>query len=225
MQRNNQKLTASVVITNFNGKELLEKNLPAVINAKNNKDNSIIEIIVVDDFSTDESLKYLSILKSDISIIKHTKNRGFSATTNTGVRATKGDLVDEMLAKYINIANCPVPIKRLGGGFYLFGLKKIYAKIMNGKLVIRVGGGYMIIEEFISSYAQAELNKLEQLARREGVSDFMELDLEYYALGDKNRNGVGGQKSPGGQNSPGNGRASTAGDSGTVRRLVPGASR
>lgn len=70
-----------------------------------------------------------------------------------------------MLAKYINIANCPVPIKRLGGGFYLFGLKKIYAKIMNGKLVIRVGGGYMIVEEFISSYAQAELNKLEQLAR------------------------------------------------------------
>lgn len=129
-------------------------------------------------------------------------------------KATKGDLVDEMLAKYINIANCPVPIKRLGGGFYLFGLKKIYAKIMNGKLVIRVGGGYMIIEEFISSYAQAELNKLEQLARREGVSDFMELDLEYYALGDKNRNSVGGQKSPGGQNSPGNGRASTAGDSG-----------
>lgn len=119
----------------------------------------------------------------------------------TGYRATKGDLVDEMLAKYINIANCPVPIKRLGGGFYLFGLKKIYAKIMNGKLVIRVGGGYMIIEEFISSYAQAELNKLEQLARREGVENFMELDLEYYALGDKNRNSVGG-KSPGGQNSP-----------------------
>lgn len=54
----------------------------------------------------------------------------------TVYRATKGDLVDELLAKYINIANCPVPIKRLGGGFYLFGLKKIYAKIMNGKLVI-----------------------------------------------------------------------------------------
>ncbi len=93
MQRNNQKLTASVVITNYNGKELLEKNLPAVINAKNNKENNIIEIIVVDDFSTDESLKYLNTLKSDISIIKHTKNRGFSATTNTGVRSTKGDLV------------------------------------------------------------------------------------------------------------------------------------
>lgn len=93
MRRNNQKLNASVVITNFNGKELLEKNLPAVINAKNNKDNNIIEVIIVDDFSSDDSLRYLNTLKSDISIIKHTKNRGFSAAINTGVRATKGDLV------------------------------------------------------------------------------------------------------------------------------------
>ena len=88
-------------------------------------------------------------------------------------RAVKGDLVDEMLAQYINLANCPVPIKRLGGGFYLFGLKKIYAKIMNGKLVIRVGGGYMIIEEFIANYAQQELQKLNKLAEREGVANFM----------------------------------------------------
>ena len=60
-------------------------------------------------------------------------------------KAQKGDLVDEMLAQYINVANCPVPIKRLGDGYYLFGTRKIYAKIMNGKLVIRVGGGYMVI--------------------------------------------------------------------------------
>ena len=46
-----------------------------------------------------------------------------------------------------------MPIKRLGNGFYLFGTRKIFAKIMNGKLVIRVGGGYMVIEEFIATYA------------------------------------------------------------------------
>jgi hypothetical protein len=52
-----------------------------------------------------------------------------------------------------------VPIKRLGNGYYLFGTRKIFAKIMNGKLVIRVGGGYMIIEEFISTYADIEINR------------------------------------------------------------------
>lgn len=68
--------------------------------------------------------------------------------------AIKGDLVDELLAKYINLTQCPVPIKRLGNGYYLFGTKKIFAKIMNGKLVIRVGGGFMVIEEFIAAYAE-----------------------------------------------------------------------
>jgi hypothetical protein len=67
--------------------------------------------------------------------------------------AIKGDLVDELLAKYINLTGCQCPIKRLGNGYYLFGTKKIFAKIMNGKLVIRVGGGFMIIEEFIAAYA------------------------------------------------------------------------
>ena len=66
----------------------------------------------------------------------------------------KGDLLDEMLGQYIHQANCPVPIKKLGNGYYIFGTRKIYAKIMNGKLVIRVGGGYMVIEEFISTYAE-----------------------------------------------------------------------
>lgn len=73
----------------------------------------------------------------------------------------KGDLVDELLAKYINMSQCPVPIKRIGNGYYLFGTKKIFAKIMNGKLVIRVGGGYMVIEEFIATYADVELKRIQ----------------------------------------------------------------
>lgn len=101
--------------------------------------------------------------------------------------AVKGDTVDEMLAQYIK--NCPVPVKRLGGGFYLFGLRKIYAKIMNGKLVIRVGGGYMVIEKFIDTYAEQELQKLMRVAEREGVSDISMLDLELIALGPKSPTG------------------------------------
>lgn len=69
-----------------------------------------------------------------------------------------------MLSHYINQANCPVPIRKLGNGFYLFGTKKIFAKIMNGKLVIRVGGGYMVIEEFIATYAEQEMAKIAKLS-------------------------------------------------------------
>ncbi len=88
--------------------------------------------------------------------------------------ADANDEVDQMLAKYLNINNCPVPIRRIGGGYYMFGTKKIYAKIQNGKLVIRVGGGYMIIDEFIQSYAQQELIKIQ--ARRAAGEDPFALD-------------------------------------------------
>lgn len=64
----------------------------------------------------------------------------------------KGDYVDQLLADWINNTNCPVPISRMGNGFYMFGTKKIFAKIINGKLLIRVGGGYMGIDEFMFYY-------------------------------------------------------------------------
>lgn len=72
--------------------------------------------------------------------------------------------VDKMLGLYINQAKCLVPIKKLGNGHYMFGTKKIYAKILNGKLVIRVGGGYMGIEEFIATHQDAELARLAKMS-------------------------------------------------------------
>ena len=50
-------------------------------------------------------------------------------------------------------------MKRLGGGYYLLGSKKIYCKILNGRLVVRVGGGYMAIEEFVMQYGRGETDK------------------------------------------------------------------
>lgn len=79
----------------------------------------------------------------------------------------KGDLLDQMLSHYISQAHCLVPIRKLGNGFYLFGTKKIYAKILNGKLVIRVGGGFMIIEEFIATYQDAELLKMGKMSEEQ----------------------------------------------------------
>lgn len=44
----------------------------------------------------------------------------------------------------------------------MFGTKKIYAKIINNKLVVRVGGGFMGIDEFINTYGESELLKLKR---------------------------------------------------------------
>jgi len=42
-------------------------------------------------------------------------------------------------------------IKKLGNGFYLFGNKKVYCKVINERLVVRVGGGYEVAEKFIEN--------------------------------------------------------------------------
>lgn len=87
-------MNASIIIPNWNGKDLLEKNLPFVIAAKAYSKNKISEIIIVDDKSTDDSVNFLlKNFKTEIKIIKHTKNRGFSSAVNTGVRSAKGDIV------------------------------------------------------------------------------------------------------------------------------------
>jgi len=71
--------------------------------------------------------------------------------------------VDELLAKYINSMEVAVPVRRIGEGFYLFGTRKIYAKVLNNKLVVRVGGGFMSFTEFIDTHAMVELKKINEL--------------------------------------------------------------
>ena len=90
MTRNHK---VSVVMPNLNGKELLEKNLPKLIEAKNYTPNSILEIIIVDDGSWDDSVALIKDKFPLVRLIRHKINRGFSAAVNTGVRSAKGDLI------------------------------------------------------------------------------------------------------------------------------------
>jgi GT2 family glycosyltransferase len=83
----------SIIIPNFNGKDLLAKNLPKVIEAQQNLNNHIIEIIVVDDASYDDSVAFLKKNFPNVKLIKHKKNRGFSYSVNTGVRMAKGNYI------------------------------------------------------------------------------------------------------------------------------------
>ena len=48
---------------------------------------------------------------------------------------------------------------RMDPGIYQFGSKKICIKVEQGKIIIRVGGGYMYIDEFLDQYTTVELEK------------------------------------------------------------------
>jgi hypothetical protein len=65
----------------------------------------------------------------------------------------KDDVIDKKLAEYINKA--PVSLRkqmkfvRESEGIYKYGKKRVFIKIENDMVIIRVGGGYLTIEEFI----------------------------------------------------------------------------
>ena len=48
---------------------------------------------------------------------------------------------------------------RLQPGIYSFGSKKCCVKVDNGKINIRIGGGYMTIENFLLKYTQVEVDR------------------------------------------------------------------
>lgn len=74
----------SVVLPNYNGKHLLEKNLPALIKSIDAFEH---EIIIVDDNSTDDSIAFLKATYPNIRIIESKINNGFSITCNKGIKA------------------------------------------------------------------------------------------------------------------------------------------
>ncbi len=86
-------MKVSIVIPNFNGRAIMEKNLPKLLAAWDNPKNNIREVIIVDDGSWDNSVKFIKENYPEVKLIKHTKNRGFSAAVNTGVRMAKGNLI------------------------------------------------------------------------------------------------------------------------------------
>lgn len=83
----------SIVVPTYNGKELLRKYLPSVVAACKKYSIKHTEIIIVDDASKDETVKYLKLNFSQIKIIQHATNQGFSKTANDGIFAAKNRIV------------------------------------------------------------------------------------------------------------------------------------
>ena len=84
----------SVVIPSYNGKLLLEKNLPAVILAVNNWDQGHKwEVVVVDDASTDGTIEWLTQNYPSVKVVKNKNNLRFAKSCNRGVSQVIGDVV------------------------------------------------------------------------------------------------------------------------------------
>jgi hypothetical protein len=87
----------------------------------------------------------------------------------------KEDAIDRKLAEYINNyperAKLKIMFMRESEGIYQFGTKRVYVRVEKDKINIRVGGGYLSIDEFLDQYTPAELEKLE---RKDPLKKFSE---------------------------------------------------
>jgi GT2 family glycosyltransferase/glycosyltransferase involved in cell wall biosynthesis len=82
---------ASVVIPNWNGRDLLEKFLPSVVAALcGNPEN---ELLVVDNASTDGSVEFLRGAFPQLRVLALQENHGFGGGSNLGFRTAKNDIV------------------------------------------------------------------------------------------------------------------------------------
>jgi GT2 family glycosyltransferase len=82
----------SIVIANWNGEDLLKKCLPSVIAAAEHAKETY-EIIVVDDASTDGSVRLLKSKFPKIKLIELKDNHGLIKVSNIGAKAAKGDML------------------------------------------------------------------------------------------------------------------------------------
>lgn len=83
-----KKLDLSIVIVNYNTKDLLLECLQSIKQAK--KDSYSWETIVVDNASTDGSVEAVKKRYKDIKILRSKKNLGFAAGNNKAITKTSG---------------------------------------------------------------------------------------------------------------------------------------
>lgn len=99
----NSKILVSVIIPNFNGEKFLTRCLQSILT----EDRKAYEIIVVDDKSTDDSVKLLKKKfgqEKKLKLIILKKRAGTAATTNIGIKNSRG--------KYLFILDNDTKVKK-----------------------------------------------------------------------------------------------------------------
>ncbi len=82
----------SVVVLNWNGLELLKECFPVLVSSLQGYPENY-EIIVVDNASTDGSIKYLAVNFPEARVLTMTENLGFAKALNVGIKNAKYSVI------------------------------------------------------------------------------------------------------------------------------------
>lgn len=125
----------SVIIPNYNGERLLEKNLPKIIKYFPN-----CQIIISDDCSSDGSAELIKDKFKNVELTIHRKNKGFSSTVNDGAKLAKAEIL-VFLNTDVSLDKCyTAEIEKYFKNKNLFGIGFQDRSYEDGKIVLRGRG-------------------------------------------------------------------------------------
>lgn len=156
-------MTITTIIPNYNGSNLIKKNLPKVISVMEKYNSAII---IVDDHSVEsdymqvkEIVESLKNEKLPITLIRNKRNYGFSKTVNTGARMTDSDLLFFLNSDVIPEKNFLDPvISKFKENETLFAVGCMDKSIENGKVILR-GRGLGKFERGFLVHSKGETTK------------------------------------------------------------------
>jgi GT2 family glycosyltransferase len=150
-------MKVSVVIPNYNGENLLKKNLPKVLKAIDDS-----ELIVVDDASSDNSIVEIknqsASWRTKIKLVENKINLGFSPTVNRGVREATGEVVILLNSDVVPEKGFLKPLLSHFKEEKVFAVGCMDKSIENGKVVLR-GRGTGFWKRGFLTHARGEVDK------------------------------------------------------------------
>ncbi|WP_440920534.1 glycosyltransferase family 2 protein [Candidatus Pelagibacter sp.] len=150
----------TLAILNFNRSKFLDRSLRSCLDQV--LSNKSIEVIVIDDASTDESLKYLKGFEKYIKIYRNKKNMGAGYSSKLAVKKSKGKYFirvdsDDYLNKYsVQIMSEILDFNRNLAFVYAdhyrvdeYGFKQKIIKLNSKKKILSHGAGIMFRTQMI----------------------------------------------------------------------------
>ena len=123
----------SIIITNYNYGKYVSRAIRSCLSQK----HCNVEVVVVDDASTDDSLKALETFKDDINLIVNEENMGVAASANVGIQAAKSQFVVRVDADdFINPDTCYIMKRYLVDNHDAFCVSCDYVLVDNHEEVI-----------------------------------------------------------------------------------------
>ncbi len=140
-------MNISVIIPNYNGEKILRKNLPRVLEALVDYEKGYIELIILDDNSSDNSLEILNRFADDnknskikIKIITAKVNKGFSSNVDRGAIEANGIILILLNTDVIPSKNFLEPLLKHFSNDLVFAVGCMDESVEDEKIVLRGRG-------------------------------------------------------------------------------------